>query len=70
MSISHVHSHFIKKTIHHTVNIMSTEVELFTIRCDIDQAIQISDIAHIIVVMDAIYIVHHIFDSLVHLYQH
>jgi len=70
MSISHVYSpsNLIKKTIHHTVNIMSTEVELFTIRCGINQAIQIPDIAYII--MDAIYVVHHIFDSLVHLYQY
>ena len=37
-SISHVHSHSnsAKKTIHHTVNITSTEAELFTIRCRIN----------------------------------
>jgi len=70
MSISHVYSlsNLIKKIIHHTVNIMSTKVELFTIRCGINQAIQISNIAHII--MDTIHVVHHIFDSLVHLYQY
>jgi len=53
-----------------SINIISIEVKLFTIRYGINQAIQISDIAHIIVVMDTIYVVYHIFDSLVHLYQH
>jgi len=40
-SISHIHSHInnIKKTIHHTVNIISTEAKLFAIRYEINQAI-------------------------------
>ena len=37
-SISHVHIHnrLITKTLHHTVNITSTEAELFAIRCSIN----------------------------------
>ena len=38
ISISHIHSHFnkVKKIIHYTVNITSTEAELFAIRCGIN----------------------------------
>ena len=37
-SISHTHIHNkpVTKTLHHTVNITSTEVELFAIRCSIN----------------------------------
>jgi len=42
------------KTIHHGVNVTSTETELFAIRYGINQATQISDISHIIVVTDLI----------------
>ena len=49
---------------------MFTEAKLFIIRCDINQAIQIPDITHIITVMNTIYTVHHIFNSLVYSYQH
>jgi len=57
MSISHVHSHLnnIKKIIHHTVNVTSTEAELLAIRYRINQAIQISEAIHIIVIIDAIH---------------
>ena len=41
MSILHIHSYTndIKKTIHHTVNVTSTEAELFAIRYRVNQAI-------------------------------
>ena len=70
-SISHIYSpsNPIKKTIHHAVNVISTEAELFVIRCAINQAIQIPNINHITIVMDAIYAVQHIFDLSVHPYQ-
>ena len=58
----------VKKTIYHIVNITTTEAKLFTIRYNIDQAIQILDVACIIVVMDSIHTVHYIFDSSIHLY--
>ena len=37
-SISHMHTYNnpITKTLHHAVHVTSTEVELFTIRCDIN----------------------------------
>ena len=46
MSIVHVHSHNspVIKMIHYAVNIPSTEVEIFTLRYGINQAIQLSDI--------------------------
>jgi len=55
-SIVHVYAHDspIIKTIHHTVNITSTEAELFVIRCGINQAIYLSK---------------RNFDSLLYLYQ-
>ena len=71
MSISHIHSSLndIKKTIHHAVNIASTEAKLFAIRCGINQAIQILEATHIIVVMNAIYVAEHIFYFTIHSYQ-
>jgi len=56
-SISHVCSHqnILAKTIHYAINITSTEVELFTIRCGINQAIHIQNVHHIFVITDAIH---------------
>ena len=34
----HIHNNLIIKTLYHAINITSTEVELFTIRCGINQA--------------------------------
>ena len=68
-SISHVYIHNkpIIKTLHHTVNIMSIEAELFAIRCGINQATNSISISKIIVVMDAIYTARKIFNSLSHI---
>jgi len=70
ISISHVHSYnnSIKKTIYHAINILSTKTELFAIRCRINQAIQISEVFHIIVITNAIYLVERIFDSIIYSY--
>ena len=70
MSITHVYLYLnsIKKTIHHTINITFTEAEIFAIRCGINQDVQIPDITYIIIVTDAIYVAHCIFDSLIHPY--
>jgi len=38
ISYVHIHNKPITKTLHHTVNVMSTEAELFAIRCSINQA--------------------------------
>ncbi len=43
------------KTIHHTINFTMTEAELFTIRCRINQAIQVSDASNIIIITNAIH---------------
>lgn len=48
---------------------MSTETELFTIRCNINHATQKQDITHIIVITGAIPVTKHIFDTSIHLYQ-
>ena len=68
MSISHiyVHNRPIIKMLHHTVNITSTEVELFAIRCGINQATNLMDINKIIVITDSIHTVKKIFDYLLH----
>ena len=56
------------KTIYHAINITSTEVEFFAIRCGINQIIQVIDITHIIVITNAIHSVRWIFDLLSHSY--
>jgi len=70
-SIAHVHTHdfSVIKTIYHAVNIISTEVELFAIRCGLNQAIWLTNIKHIIVITDSIHTAKKIFDSSIHLYQ-
>lgn len=69
--ISHVYfySNSIKKTIHHTVNISLTKVELFAIRCRINQAVQISKMSYIIIITNAIHLAKKIFNSMIYPYQ-
>jgi len=71
ISITHVHIHDfpVIKTIHHAVNVTSTEAELFAIRCGLNQAIQLTNIKHIIVITNAIYATKRIFNSFIYLYQ-
>jgi len=56
-SISHIHTHTspVLKTIHHAINVTSTEAELFTIRCRLNQAILLSNIKCIVVITNSIY---------------
>ena len=70
-SIAHVHTYdsSVVKIIYHTVNITSTEVELFAIRYGLNQALQLTNIEHIIVITDAIHTTKRIFDLSIHLYQ-
>jgi len=58
ISIAHIHSlsNSIKKMIYYAVSITSTEAELFTIRCGINQAIQVPDVSHIIIITDTIHV--------------
>jgi len=54
---------------YHTINVTFTEAKLFAIKCGINQATQIANINHIIVITNLIYATKRIFDSLVHSYQ-
>jgi len=58
ISISYICSGYniLAKTIYYAVNVISTETELFAIRCRINQAVQEIDMNHIIVIIDAIYL--------------
>jgi len=71
ISITHIHiyNNPIIKTLHHTINVTSTEAELFIIRCGINKATQVVNINHIVVIIDSIYIAKRIFDSSIHPYQ-
>jgi len=70
-SISHIYIHNkpITKTLHHAVNITSTEAELFAIRCSINQATYHNEISKIIVITNFIYAARKIFDSSLHPFQ-
>jgi len=52
-SILHVQKgqNIITKTVYHVINITSTEVELLSIRCRINQAVQLPNFNQIIVIM-------------------
>ena len=70
-SISHVHirNHPLTKTVHYTVYIMSTEAELFAIRCSINQACSKKNRSKIVVITNSIHATKKIFDSKSHPYQ-
>ena len=70
-SITHIYSFSspIKKTLHYTIDITSTEAELFAIRCRINQAVQIDDSSCIIVITGVLHVVQKIFDSSIHPYH-
>ena len=70
-SISHMHIHNkpITKTLHYAVNVMSTEAELFAIRCGINQATSHNVVLKIIVVTNSILAAKKIFDPISHPYQ-
>ena len=70
-SISHIHIRDkpTTETLHHTVNIMSTEAELFAIRCGINQAINSTGISKIIIIMNSIHTAKKIFNTSLHPFQ-
>ena len=70
-SISHIHlaNRPLIKTVHHTLFVTSTKVELFTIRCGINQACAIENVSKIIVIMDSIHAVKKIFNNEFHSFQ-
>ena len=51
------------------MNILTTKVELFAIRCGISQSSQIQDITHIIVITNTIYTAKYIFDIFIYSYK-
>ena len=69
ISYIHYHDRPIIKTLHHTVNVMTTKAELFTIRCGINQAIHLFNIKKIFVVTDFIHTAKKIFNLSSYLYQ-
>ena len=70
-SISHIHSfnNLLKKTLHHAINVTPTEAELFAIRCNINQVVQMQNVSCIIVITDAIHAAKKIFNPSMHLHQ-
>jgi len=69
-SISHIHSsqNILAKIIYHIINITFTKIELFLIRCRINQAVQILNVKNIIIITDAIHTIRQILDLSFHLY--
>ena len=59
----------LKKTLHYAINVISTEAELFAIRCRINQAAQIPSTSHIIIITDTLHAAQRIFDLTIYLYQ-
>ena len=69
ISHTHMYNRLITKTIHHAVHITSTEAELFTIRCSINQTSNFDNVSKIFVVTNSIHTVRKIFELFVHPYQ-
>ena len=71
ISIAHIHAFDkpLMKMIHHTIYVTSTEAELFTTRCGINQSLSINNLSKIVVITDSIHVVKKIFDPSVHPYQ-
>jgi len=65
----HIYNKPVVKTLHHVVNINSTEAELFTIRCDINQATTSSEISKNFVITHSIHAAKKIFDPTSHPFQ-
>ena len=65
----HVHNKQAIKTIHHAVNVTTTEAKLFTIRCSINQVTNLQGIRKIIVITDSIHSTREIFDYSLHPFQ-
>jgi len=70
-SIAHIHvfDKPLMKTIHYAIHVTSTEVELFAIRCGINQSLNVNNLSKIVVITNSIHVVKKIFDPSVHPYQ-
>ena len=71
ISVFHIQkSHnIISKSVHHAINVNSTEAELFAIKYRIDQATKIHNASKIFIITDTIPAAKWIFDTLIHPYQ-
>ena len=65
----HIHNRNVTKTIYYAVNVLSTEAELFAIKCGINQATNISGISKVVVITDLLHTTRRIFNSSLHSYQ-
>ena len=65
----HIYDRPIIKIIYHATNITSTEAELFTIKCSINQAVNLPEISKIVIVIDSIHTAKKIFNSAIHPFQ-
>ena len=70
-SILHIHlfDRPVTKKYYQAVNVTTTEVKLFTIRCGINQAVGIQNIQCIIIITNSLHAAKKIFDSSSHPYQ-
>ena len=59
----------IAKSIYHVINITSMKTKLFAIRYGINHTTQLQDVAHTVIITDAILATKWIFDTSIHLYQ-
>jgi len=64
----HIRDRPITKTLHYTLNVMSTEAKLVTIRCSINQATNHDFISTVIVITDSIHVARKIFNPSPHPY--
>ena len=73
IAFSILHVYFLNQPIikicHQAINMSTIKAELFAIRYDINQAISILHIRHIIVMTNSLYTIKKIFNSLLHSYQ-
>ena len=60
---------YIKKLCYQAINVLSTEVELFAIRCSINQAVNTPGINYIVVITNTIHAAEKTLDSFCYLYQ-
>jgi len=65
----YLHSNPVKKTLYHAIGMISSEPELFAIRCSINQAVKIPEVSHIIFITDLIHMANQMFDSTTYSYQ-
>lgn len=68
LSLLHVYNSPVIKTIHYTINITFTEVELFAIRYGLNQASCLANIKCIVVITDSIHAAKKIFDPFIYPY--